>query len=60
LDNVWLDKCPNLKCQIALEGIKEIATLEQTELHEFKETLEQWLVEEETDDSLVHEAVFNL
>lgn len=64
LDNLWLDKCPNLKCQIALEGIKEIATFEQTELHEFKETfewkLELWLVGEETEDSWEHEAIFNL
>jgi len=51
LDNLWLDKCPNLKCQISFEGIKEIATLVQTELLEFRETLVQRLVEKETNGS---------
>jgi len=46
-----------------LEGIKEITTFEQTELQVLKETfeweLELWLVEEGTEDSWEHEAVFN-
>jgi len=39
MDNLWLDKCPNLKCQITFEGILETSLLEETELHDCKDTL---------------------
>jgi len=39
MDNLWLDKCPNLKCQIALEGILETWLFEETESQDCKDTL---------------------
>ena len=42
-DSLWLDKCPNLKCQSALEGIWTLE-LQETELHDCNGILLQWKV----------------